>query len=66
MIDQNHLGSFFAVAGELKFQRAARRLNMTQPPLSRQISMFAREIGAQLFDRTYRSVRLAAAGNDDV
>lgn len=56
------LTSFLVLADELNFTRAARRLNMTQPPLSLQIKQLEAQIGAQLFERTKRSVRLTPAG----
>lgn len=62
MFELNQLRSFIAVATELNFHRAAERLNMTQPPLSRQIQMLEREVGVLLFDRTGNSTRLTAAG----
>jgi DNA-binding transcriptional LysR family regulator len=53
---------FIAVAEELHFGRAAERLAMTQPPLSRQIQKLERAVGAVLLDRGNREVTITPAG----
>lgn len=62
MFELNQLRCFTAVATELNFRRGAERLNMTQPPLSRQIQLLEHQLGVRLLERTKRSVRLTPAG----
>ncbi|WP_336087389.1 LysR family transcriptional regulator [Nocardia sp. SSK8] len=61
-IDFTRLKYFVAVADELHFKRAADRLMITAPPLSRQIMLLEREVGGALFERGYHEVRLTPLG----
>lgn len=61
-VEVRELRYFRAVAEELNFSRAAERLGMAQPPLSRAIRLLERRLGAQLFERTSRHVALTPAG----
>jgi DNA-binding transcriptional LysR family regulator len=61
-MDLRHLRYFQAIAEELSFSKAARRLNVVQPALSRAVKELEADLGTLLFVRTRRSVNLTPAG----
>jgi DNA-binding transcriptional LysR family regulator len=61
-MELRHLRYFVGVAEELNMRRASEKLHVSQPPLSRQIHDLEDELGAALFDRSNKRLRLTRAG----
>lgn len=61
-MESKSLKAFVVVAEELNFRKAADRLGMSQPPLTRLINQLEYDLGARLFNRTTRMVELTGAG----
>lgn len=61
-MDTRHMRYFVALAETLHFGHAAARMNMSQPPFSRQISAIEKTLGVRLFERNSRNVVLTPAG----
>src|SRR5215510_1895776 len=63
-MELRHLRYFVSVAEEASVSKAALRVNICQPALSRQIRDLERELGVRLFDRIGRRIQLTAEGED--
>lgn len=61
-MDVRQIKNFLTLCETLNFRKAAERINIVQPALSRQIQLLEKELGALLFNRTKRTVSLTEAG----
>jgi len=64
MITLKEIKYFVAVSEELNFRKAAKKLNISQPPLSKQIKILEEKLNLRLFERSKRGVKITLAGND--
>ena len=58
-----HIRYFLEITRDMNMTKAAERLHMSQPPLSRQIKQLEEELGAELFERNGKTLRITSAGS---
>src|SRR6185437_9820302 len=64
LMELDHLHTFYVVAKELGFSKAAKQLRVQQPTVSKSIQNLESRLGVRLFERTKRSVRLTSDGSE--